>query len=124
MAKRKIQKPLTKAEEQIMQVLWAKNGAYLREVMDVLSEPKPHQNTVATVLKILVDKGFVKAKDVGRIHYYVPLMAKEDYSSNSIAGLVKNYFSGSYKQAVSFLVEDKKLTVKDLELLLKELKKK
>lgn len=122
--KQQERKTLTRAEEQLMHILWDLNGAYLREVMDALPEPKPHQNTVATFLKIMVDKGFVEVEVIGRIHKYVPAISKDAYSKRSLSGLVKNYFSGSYKQAVSFLVEEDKLSIHDLELLLKELKKK
>ncbi|MCU7694423.1 BlaI/MecI/CopY family transcriptional regulator [Haoranjiania flava] len=122
--KQQEKKTLTRAEEQLMHILWDLNGAYLREVMDALPEPKPHQNTVATFLKIMVDKGFVEVEVIGRIHKYVPAISKDAYSKRSLSGLVKNYFSGSYKQAVSFLVEEDKLSIQDLELLLKELKKK
>lgn len=117
-------KTLTKAEEQIMHILWNLDGAYLRNVMDALPDPKPHQNTVATFLKIMADKGFVEVEVVGRIHKYTPAISKDVYSKKSLSGLVKNYFSGSYRQAVSFLVEEDKLSIHDLELLLKELKKK
>lgn len=115
---------LTKAEEQLMHILWQLDGAYLREVMEALPEPKLHQNTVATFLKIMVDKGFVEVEAVGRIHKYIPRISKEDYSKKTFTGLVKNYFSGSYKEAVSFLVDENQLSIQDLELLLKELKKK
>lgn len=115
---------LTKAEEQLMQILWDLDGAYLREVMEVFPEPKLHQNTVATFLKIMADKGFVEVEVIGRIHRYVPAVAKDDYSKKTFSGLVKNYFSGSYKEAVSFLVDENQLSIQDLELLLKELKKK
>lgn len=115
---------LTKAEEQIMHVLWKLDGAYLREVIEGLSEPRPHQNTVATFLKIMVDKGFVQVEVIGRIHRYTPLISKDEYSRKSFSGLVQNYFSGSYKDAVSFLVGKQELSIKDLELLLNELKKK
>ena len=92
--------------------------------MEALPEPKLHQNTVATFLKIMVDKGFVEVEAVGRIHKYIPTISKEDYSKKTFTGLVKNYFSGSYKEAVSFLVDENQLSIQDLELLLKELKKK
>ena len=115
---------LTKAEEQLMHILWELDGAYLREVMEALPEPKLHQNTVATFLKIMVDKGFVEVEALGRIHKYIPTISKEDYSKKTFTGLVKNYFSGSYKEAVSFLVDENQLSIQDLELLLKELKKK
>lgn len=119
-----MQKQLTKAEEQIMQVLWKLNKAFLREIVDALPEPKPHNNTVATIIKILMEKEFVAAHVFGRMHQYYPLVAKEAYTKNSIKTLVKGYFEGSFSDAVSFMVKEKSLSIEELELLLKQLKKK
>ncbi|MDB5253063.1 MAG: BlaI/MecI/CopY family transcriptional regulator [Flaviaesturariibacter sp.] len=115
-------KPLTKAEEQVMQALWAIGEGFIRDVMEQMPVPKPHQNTVATLLKILVDKKFVALRPVGRQHQYYPLVSKADYSKSTIGNLVKGYFGGSFSQAVSFMVEQDALSVRDLELLLKEIK--
>ncbi len=116
-------KSLTKAEEQVMQILWSLEKGFLKEIMEKIPEPKPHSNTIATLLKILVDKGFVKFTVFGRQHQYYPVVKKEEYSNGSLKELVIDYFNGSYKQAVSFLVEKDQLSVEDLELLLNELKK-
>jgi predicted transcriptional regulator len=86
--------------------------------------PQPHSNTVATLLKILMDKGFVTSVSVGRNNLYKPLLSKAQYSKQSLGTLVSSYFDGSYSSAVSFLVDQKKLSVQDLEMLLKELKNK
>lgn len=117
-------KALTKAEEQVMQVLWQLEKGFLKDIVDAMPEPKPHSNTVATLLKILVEKQFVQTETVGRMHLYKPVHSKEAYSKSSLSGLVKGYFGGSYSKAVSFLVEEKQLTVEDLELLLSQLKNK
>ena len=117
-------KTLTKAEEQIMQVIWKLDKAFLKEIIDGLPAPKPHSNTVATIIKILTDKEFVGIKVFGRMHQYYPLVKKEHYSKNSMKGLVKEYFEGSFSNAVSCMVKQNNLSVEDLELLLKELKRK
>jgi len=117
-------KTLTKAEEQIMQVIWKLNKAFLREIIDALPNPKPHNNTVATILKILVEKEFVGITVFGRMHQYYPLVSKDVYSKTSIKSLVKGYFDGSFSNAVSFMVKENNLSVEELELLLKQLKKK
>ncbi|MBP9214205.1 MAG: BlaI/MecI/CopY family transcriptional regulator [Chitinophagaceae bacterium] len=117
-------KPLTKAEEQVMQVIWKLENAYLKDVLDNMPEPKPHSNTVATILKILLEKGFVNFEIHGRVHCYHPIVSKEEYSSSSIKSLVNGYFEGSFTDVVSFMVEQKNLKVKDLELLLQQLKTK
>jgi BlaI family transcriptional regulator, penicillinase repressor len=117
-------KTLTKAEEQIMQVLWRLNKAFLREILEELPDPKPHNNTVATIIKILVEKEFVGVTVFGRMHQYHPLISKELYSKSSMKNLVKGYFDGSFSNAVSFMVKENSLSVEDLEMLLKQLKKK
>jgi predicted transcriptional regulator len=116
-------KTLTKAEEQIMQALWKLDKAYLREIVESMPNPKPHQNTVATLLKILVEKKFVGITVMNRHHEYYPLLTKDEYSSRSIKQLAKNYFEGSYSKVVSFLVKEKNLSVEELENLLQQIKK-
>src|SRR5918993_104977 len=117
-------KILTKAEEQIMQVIWKLDKAFLKEIIDALPEPKPHSNTVATIIKILTEKDFVGVKVFGRMHQYYPLISKEAYSKSTMKSLVKGYFEGSFTNAISFMVKENNLSVEDLELLLKQLKKK
>lgn len=117
-------KPLTKAEEQVMQVLWKLESAYLKDIIDEMPEPKPHNNTIATIIKILIDKGYITHEVHGRVHCYAPNISKEEYSSSSIKTLVEGYFEGSFTDVVSFMVKQKDLKVADLELLLQEIKKK
>lgn len=116
-------KTLTKAEEQIMQVVWKLGEGFIRDIMDVIPAPKPHQNTVATILKILVEKEFVGIKTFGRQHQYYPLVSKESYSKASIKSLVKTYFGGSFSEALSFMVKENNISVDDLETLIQQLKK-
>lgn len=116
-------KPLTKAEEQVMQVLWKLNHAFLRDIVDAMPAPRPHQNTVATLLKILVEKEFVQINVMGRQHQYFPLVTKEDYSKRSMKQLVKGYFEGSFSNVVSFLVKENNISVEELEALLQQIKK-
>jgi predicted transcriptional regulator len=114
---------LTKAEEQIMQVLWKLKNGLLMEIVEGMPSPKPHKNTVATILKTLVDKGFVEVENIGRIHRYHPSVSREQYSKNTLTNVAKGYFNGSFSNVVSFLVNEDKLSLKDLELLLKQLQK-
>ncbi|MDQ6904157.1 MAG: BlaI/MecI/CopY family transcriptional regulator [Bacteroidota bacterium] len=116
-------KTLTKAEEQIMQIIWKMEKAFLREIINDLPHPKPHQNTVSTILKILVEKEFAGINVIGRNHQYYPLVAKEAYSKGSMKTLVKKYFDGSFTSAVSSMVKENNISIEDLELLLKQLKK-
>jgi BlaI family penicillinase repressor len=117
-------KTLTKAEEQVMQSLWKIEKGFLKDIVEAMPSPKPHSNTVATLLKILIDKKFVATETFGRMNEYRPVISKPAYSKNTINSLVKGYFGGSFSKAVSFLVEENKLSVDELELLLQQLKKK
>lgn len=116
-------KTLTKAEEQIMQVVWKLGEGFIRDIMDAIPAPKPHQNTVATILKILVDKEFIGIKTFGRQHQYYPLISKDAYSKASMKSLVKSYFGGSFSEAVSFMIKENNISVDDLETLIQQLKK-
>lgn len=116
-------KTLTKAEEQVMQAVWKTGRGFIRDIMEQIPPPKPHQNTVATILKILVEKEFLAIDIIGRQHQYHPLITKQAYSKSTIKSLVKSYFGGSFTEAVSFMVKENTLSLDDLEILLRELKK-
>ena len=116
-------KVLTKAEEQIMQVLWKLEKGFLREITDAMSAPKPHQNTVATLLKILVEKEFVNVTVLGRQHLYSPLITKDEYSKRTMKQMVKGYFEGSFSNVVSFMVKENNISIEELETLLAQIKK-
>lgn len=121
--KMKIQ-TLTKAEEQAMQFLWKLKKGFLKDLLELYPEPKPHTNTLSTFLKVLKEKNFVDYEVFGRQHQYFPLVTREQYSGKTMKSWVGNYFKGSYKNAVSFLVEKNEMSVEDLEMLLNELKNK
>ena len=117
-------KQLTKAEEEIMQVLWQLQKANVKQIIEELPEPKPAYNTVSTIVRILESKGFVDYEKQGKGHTYFPLLAKSEYSNQSINMLVNDYFQGSFKSMVSFFVKKNELSLKDLESVLKEINKK
>lgn len=114
---------LTKAEEQVMQILWKLEKGFIREVVEGYEEPKPAYTTVATMLKILEKKGFVKREAFGNSYQYIPTLGKEDYSKSFLKGFVTNYFSSSYKNLVSFLGKNEKLSRQELEELIELLEK-
>ena len=116
-------KPLTRAEEQVMKVLWQLENGGLMEIVEAMPVPQPHKNTVATILKTLVDKGFVTTESIGRFYRYYPSISREDYSSSTLTNVAKGYFQGSFSNVISFLVDEKKLSVQEIELLLNQLKK-
>ena len=113
---------MTKAEEQIMQVLWKINKGFIRDIMDALPSPKPHQNTVSTIAKILVEKEFIGVNIIGRNFEYYPLIKKEEYSKKTIRQITKGYFDGSYSNVVSFLVKENNISVDELEALINQIK--
>ncbi|WP_203255997.1 BlaI/MecI/CopY family transcriptional regulator [Hyunsoonleella ulvae] len=117
-------KQLTKAEEDIMQILWRLRKANVKAIIEQFSEPKPAYNTVSTIVRILENKGFVDYEKQGKGHVYFPLIAKQDYSNQSINKLVDNYFQGSFKSMVSFFVKKNDMDIKDLEAVLKDINKK
>lgn len=115
-------KSLTKAEEQVMQILWQLKQGFLKDIVEQMPEPKPHSNTVATILKILIDKGFASFETLGRNNLYKPAVSKTDYGKKSINQLVKGYFEGSPAKLLSHFVNDNKLSQEDLEALLDQIK--
>ena len=117
-----MQKTLTKAEEQVMQVLWKLGQGFLKDIVESSSDPKPHSNTIATILKILVEKGFVEFETQGRNNLYKPAISKTEYGKKTINQVVKGYFEGSPAKLVSQFVSDNKISMEDLEELLKQIK--
>ncbi len=116
-------KPLTKAEEQIMQILWQLQTASVKEIIALFPEPKPAYNTVSTIVRILETKKYVAHEQRGKGYIYFPLIKKETYSNQSLNKLVNNYFNGSFKSMVSFFVKNNEIDVNDVEELLKNIKK-
>ncbi|MFZ4549155.1 MAG: BlaI/MecI/CopY family transcriptional regulator [Bacteroidales bacterium] len=108
-------KKLTKAEEQIMQVLWDLEKGFVNDIVTLLPEPKPAYNTVSTIVRILEQKGFIAHKAYGRTHEYYPLVNKEDYSREYLNNFTRNYFSSSYKALASFFAQSETLSIKELE---------
>lgn len=114
---------LTKAEEQIMQILWEMGEGIVKDIRLKFDEPRPARNTVSTVVRILERKGFVGHKAYGNVHVYYPLVSKKEYSKNQLFGLMENYFDNSFPAMASFFAKESDLTVKDLEELLEDTKK-
>lgn len=117
-------KQLTKAEEEIMQILWKLEKANVASIIEEMPEPKPAYNTVSTIVRILEDKGFVAHEKKGKGYLYFPLLERETYSNQSINKLMDSYFNGSFKSMVSFFMKKNDMTTKDLEAILKEIDKK
>ena len=108
-------KKLTKAEEQIMHVLWDLEKGFVNDIVTLLPEPKPAYNTVSTIVRILEQKGFIAHKAYGRTHEYYPMVNKEDYSREYLNNFTRNYFSSSYKALASFFAQSENLSINELE---------
>ncbi|QYA24469.1 BlaI/MecI/CopY family transcriptional regulator [Gramella sp. MT6] len=116
-------KQLTKAEEEIMQILWELKEANVAGIIENMPEPKPAYNTVSTIVRILESKGFVDHRQKGKGYIYFPKLEKETYSNQSINQLMNNYFNGSFKSMVSFFMKKNDLSTQELEKILKEIDK-
>lgn len=115
-------KELTKAEEQVMQVLWKLNRAFVKEIIEEFPDPKPAYNTVSTVVRILQDKGFVGHEAYGKSHCYYPLIDKGSYSKKFLKNFIGNYFGNSFERMVSFFAKEEKMDLKELEEILEKIK--
>lgn len=115
-------KELTRAEEQIMQVLWQIKKGFVKDIIDQLPEPKPAYNTVSTIVRILEQKGFVGHKAFGKTHEYHPIVAKDKYSKFYLNNFLSGYFGGSFQNLVSFFAKENDMDINEVEELMKNIK--
>jgi BlaI family penicillinase repressor len=101
---------LAKREEQIMQVFWTLQKAFIKEIIPEMPDPKPHYNSVATMVKILEEKGFLGHEAVGNIYQYYPTISKEDYQRHSMKDIVSQYFDNSYSNMLAFFAKEQNMT--------------
>ncbi|GGH16947.1 BlaI/MecI/CopY family transcriptional regulator [Mucilaginibacter phyllosphaerae] len=116
-------KDLTRAEEQIMQVLWQLEKGFVKDVLDVLPEPKPAYNTVSTIIRILETKGFVNHNAFGKSHQYYPIVSKEEYKNFAADKLLSGYFDNSVNRILSFFVNKEKINLKEADEIMKLIEK-
>ena len=114
---------LAKREEQIMQVYWDLGKAFIKEVIPQLPEPTPHYNSVATMVKILEEKGFLDHETVGNLYRYFPIVSREDYQKHAMKDIVSQYFDNSYPRMLAFFAKEQKLTEKQLNEIVTIIKK-
>lgn len=110
---------LTKAEEQVMLILWEIKEGLVKDVIDKIQPPKPAYNTVSTVIRVLEGKGFIDHKAIGNTYIYFPLITEEQYKHFAFDKVMTNYFENSYQSLVSFLVQEKNMDVEKLDELIK-----
>lgn len=108
-------KELTKAEEQIMQVLWKLEKGVVKDIIASLPDPKPAYNTVSTIVRILEKKGFVSHKAYGKNHEYFPLISKDEYKKKFLKSFIKRYFGDSFQEMVSFFASRRDISLEELE---------
>ena len=105
---------LAKREEQIMHAFWDVKKAFIRDIISLLPEPRPHYNSVATMVKILEDKGFLSHETVGNVHCYFPVITKEDYQRFAMKDIVSQYFNNSYPSMLAFFAREQNLSKEEL----------
>ena len=113
---------LAKREEQIMQAFWELNEAFIKEIIPLLPDPKPHYNSVATIVKILEEKGFLAHETIGNLHQYYPVISRENYQKHAMKDIVKDYFDNSYPRMLAFFAKEQKLSEKELKEVFKLIK--
>lgn len=118
-----MKKELTKAEEQIMQAIWKVGKGFAKDILEMLTDPKPAYNTVLTVIRVLVQKGFVKYNTFGKSNEYYPTITKDAYSSQKLARLKRNYFNNSNAQFLSFFMKENQMSLEDLNEIMEIIKK-
>ena len=114
-------KKLTNKEKEIMDLYWQHGPMFVRELLELYAEPRPHFNTLSTIVRILEREGFLGHKKYGNTYQYYPLITEAEYGRTSMAGIVKNYFGDSYLSAVSSFVKEEKISLEELRELINEI---
>ena len=115
-------KKLTRKEEEVMKILWQLKKAFVKDIIEEYDDPKPHYNTISSLVRLLQDKGIVGFTQYGNTYQYYPLLTKEEYRKSFMKQVVSDYFDNSYKSAVAFFVKEKGLSPEELEELIKLIK--
>ncbi|MBQ8169988.1 MAG: BlaI/MecI/CopY family transcriptional regulator [Bacteroidales bacterium] len=116
-------KRLTKKEEEIMNLFWDKGAMFVKELLELYDEPKPHFNTLSTMVRTLEANGYVSHKAYGNSYQYYPVVTREEYAGNTFKGIISNYFNNSYLNAVSTLVKEEKISIDELKELIDQIER-
>jgi BlaI family penicillinase repressor len=114
---------LTEKEEEVMQILWDKGPLFVREILEVYPEPKPHYNTVSTVIRVLEEKNFVSHKAYGNTYQYFPVVSQDEYKGRALKKVISQYFDDSYTHVVSTLIEEERLSISELKDLIRKIER-
>ena len=115
-----VMKHLTNREEEIMEIFWEKGSLFVKEVIDLLTDPKPHYNTISTIVRGLEEKGFVGHEQFGNTHRYFALISREEFSRNTLKSMVGKYFNQSYSSVVSMFVQEEKISLEEIQELIRQ----
>ncbi len=115
-----IMKHLTNREEEIMELFWDKGALFVKEIIDELTDPKPHYNTISTIVRGLEEKGFVGHEQFGNTHRYMAIISREEFSKNTLKNMVGKYFNKSYSSIVSMFVQEEKISLEEIKELIRQ----
>ena len=111
---------LTKKEEELMQIFWERGPMFVKDIVPLYDEPKPHFNTISTMVRTLESKGFLDHEVFGNTYRYCPVISHEEFSKGVLGSVVTRYFENSYRQVVSALIEEEKISIEELEELIRK----
>ncbi len=117
-------KKITAREEEIMNVFWEKGSLFVKQVLEDFPEPKPHYNTISTMVRALEEKGFLGYNSFGNTYQYYPLVSRSEYGNKNLRSMLDKYFGNSYKRLVSTLIEEDDLSLEEVRDLITEIEKK
>jgi len=115
---------LTNKEEEVLHALWKLEKAFVKDIIVILPEPKPHYNTISTIIRNMEEKGYIHHIAYGKTHQYYPVITKEDYRKGFMNKTITNYFENSYKNAVSFFAKEEKISIEELKEIISLIEKK
>jgi predicted transcriptional regulator len=113
-------KHLTNREEEIMDIIWVKGPMYVKDIIELLADPKPHYNTISTIVRGLEEKGFVSHEQFGNTYHYFAVISREAFGKNSIKDMVNKYFNTSYASLVSMFAEEHKISTEEIQELIRQ----
>lgn len=119
----KLMDKLTNKEEEILHALWKLNKAFVKDIISTLPDPKPHYNTISTIIRNMEEKGYIKHTAYGKTHQYYPAIRKEEYRKKYMSKTITNYFENSYKDAVSFFAKEEKISIEELKEIIQLIEK-
>lgn len=115
---------LTSKEEEILGYFWSNGPLFVRELLELQDEPKPHYNTLSTIVRALEEKGYIGYKAFGNTHQYYALVSEDEYKKHSLKQVIDKYYDNSYTRVVSTLIEEEALTIEELQDLIRQIKNK